>query len=518
MIKKIQIILLLITLSLSGINLTCGQRKGDKGMYFAKKTYTDTPQPRFERDKDKIPIPILVGNPGWLEMYWKCWELAMNKAKKPYPGSPFVSNYIDEAFNDNIFQWDTHFMLMYWNYIYYIFPAIQAHDNFYCRQHKNGYICREIQEKDGKDFYYDGKENNTLTNTINPPLYPWVEYEYYKISGDNSRFKLIIPVLEKYSKWIDTNRIKPGTKHSLYWQTGLGSGMDNTPRSGSGWICMSSQMAMFYLYLSKICEHEHAESKAKKFYSRSKKIAALINEWMWDEEDGLYYDVNDNGEQVKVKTAASFWPMLAEICNQEQAERLVKNLKNPSTFWRPFPFPTLAADHSAYNPKGHYWLGGVWAPTNYMIIKGLQKYGFQQFAAQTTEKYLFGMYEVFKKTGTIWENYAPESYNPDDIAKGDFVGWTGLGPIALLIENIIGIQLDALNNIIHWHLNRTDRHGIQNLRFRDAMVSLIAEERVDINAAVNMNVESNKGLLLKIYNRGDEKLFEIKKGENRIKF
>lgn len=516
--KSIDIFVLSFSLISFALLFSCSRKPGERGKYFAKKIYTDTLLPQFEKLKDQIPIPILGNDPGWLEMYCKCWELAMNKAKKPYPGSPFVSNYIDEAFSDNIFQWDTHFMLLFWNYVYYIFPAIQSHDNFYCRQHSDGYICREIHEKNGEDFYYDGKDNNTLINTINPPLFSWVEYEHYKISGDDSRFKLIIPVLEKYGEWLDKNRIKPGTKHGLYWQTGLGSGMDNTPRSGSGWICMSSQMAMFYLYLGKICKRVEDEAQAKKFYSKSRQIAGRINQWMWNEEDGLYYDVDDNGEQVKVKTAASFWPMLAEICSNEQANRLVENLKDPKAFWRPFPFPTLSADHPDYNPKGHYWVGGVWAPTNYMIIKGLQKYGFQGFAAEASEKYLSGIYEVFKRTGTVWENYAPESFNPGDIAKGDFVGWTGLGPISLLIENIMGIQLDALNNMIHWHLNRTDQHGIENLRFRDAVVSLIADERTSQTTLAKIHITSNQPMKVKIYNRGDVRIFEINVGNNDIEF
>lgn len=516
--KSLELLILSYSLIFFILLLSCSLQTKERGKYFAKKTYSDAPLPQFERDKVKIPIPILDGNPGWLDMYWKCWELALNKAKRPYPGSPFVSNYIDEAFSNNIFQWDTHFMLMFWNYIYPVFPAIQSHDNFYCRQHENGYICREIQEQNGEDFYYDGKENNTLTNTINPPLYPWIEYEYFKISGDDSRFKIIIPVLKKYGEWLDKNRLKPATTHGLYWQTGLGSGMDNTPRSGSGWICMASQMAMFYLYLGKICEHEKLGVEAKKFYSKSNKIAKKVNRWMWNEEDGLYYDVDDDGNQVKVKTAASFWPMLAEICTQEQAQHMVKNLKDSKTFWRTIPFPTLSADHPQYDPRGHYWLGGVWAPTNYMIIKGLQKYGFQEFTTEASEKYLYGMYEVFKNTGTVWENYAPESYEQGDIAKGDFVGWTGLGPISLLIENVIGIQLDALNNTIHWHLNRMDRHGIQNLQFRDAVVSLVAEKRTDKNAVVRIKVESNNDLILKIYNRKQVNEFKISTGRSDVEF
>jgi len=494
----------------------CSQKPEEKEMYFSKKTYTETPLPDYAEEKDRIPTPIIDDNPGWINMYWKCWELALTKSKKPYPGSPFVSNYIDEAFCDNIFQWDTHFMLMFWNYIYYIFPAIESHDNFYASQHSDGFICREINEFTGEDFYYDGKENNTLTNTICPPLFPWVEYEYYKISGDDSRFARIFPVLEKYGEWIDNNRINPDTKHGLYWQTGLGSGMDNTPRSGSGWICLSSQMAMFYLYLGKICEHEKINQKAEQFYLRSKTIAEKINRWMWDEADGMYYDVDDAGQLVKVKTAASFWPMLAQICSEGQAARLVENLKDPQQFWRTIPFPTLSADHPDYHSKGNYWLGSVWAPTNYMIIKGLQNYGYHEFAAQAAEKYLQGMYHVFNKTGTVWENYTPDSFEQGSIAKGDFVGWTGLGPISLLIENVLGIQLDALNNTIHWRLNRTDRHGIENLHFRDAVVTLIAEKRKNQNENVKIFAEANTKLKLKIYIGKKFMVANIKKGENNF--
>jgi hypothetical protein len=170
--KSIDLLILSLSLNSSILLFSCSPRTIERGKYFAKKSYTDTPLQQFEEIKDKIPIPIFDDDPGWLDMYWKCWELALNKAKKPYPGSPFVSNYIDEAFSDNIFQWDTHFMLLFWNYIYYIFPAVQSHDNFYSRQNSDGYICREIHEKDGEDFYYDGKENNTRINTINPPLFP----------------------------------------------------------------------------------------------------------------------------------------------------------------------------------------------------------------------------------------------------------------------------------------------------------------------------------------------------------
>jgi len=409
-------------------------------------------------------------------------------------------------------------MLMFWNYIYDIFPAIESHDNFYARQHKDGFICREINEHTGEDFYYDGKENNTLTHTICPPLFPWVEYEYFKISGDDSRFAKIIPVLEKYGAWIDEHRIDSNTKHGLYWQTGLGSGMDNTPRSGSGWICLSSQMAMFYKYLGKIYEHENELTKARDCYSRFQTIADAINRWMWDDAEGMYYDVDNAGAPVKVKTAASFWPMLAQIGSDEQVARLVANLENPDLFWRIVPFPTLSADHPSYDPSGHYWLGGVWAPTNYMIIKGLQQYGYHELAALAAERYLAGMYKVFKTTGTVWENYAPDSAAPGDIAKPDFVGWTGLGPISLLLENGLGIQLDALNNTIHWRMHRTDRHGVENLRFRDHCITLIAAPRSSKAHRSSVTVTSNAVFTLELSLADRRQTIPIKAGTQVIEF
>ena len=80
-----------------------------------------------------------------------------------------------------------------------------------------------------------------------------------------------------------------------------------------------------------------------------------------------------------------------------------KHLKNKREFWRPHPFPTLSRDHFLYADDGGYWRGSVWAPTEYMIIRGLLNYGFDDFAAEAVELHLRNMYKVMKDTGTIFE-------------------------------------------------------------------------------------------------------------------
>ena len=122
--------------------------------------------------------------------------------------------------------------------------------------------------------------------------------------------------------------------------------------------------------------------------------------------------------------------MLAGIATEQQAKRLVKNLNNPKMFWTKIPFPTLAADEPEYRSEGEYWLGSVWAPTNVMIIKGLEKCGykgFEEFASLSAENYIDGMSRVFKKTGTIWENYSPDSYARGSLSKP--ILWAGAGAV-----------------------------------------------------------------------------------------
>ena len=494
---------------------------GKRGLYFEKKNYTDSPIPTFAENAKFLPSPILENNPELVKLYWAAWELAFDHFKRPPKGSPFVSNYIDEAFAPNIFQWDTFFMIMFARYANHIFPSIQSLDNFYCRQYENGYICREIVEATSEDFVFEGREH-----TINPPLFSWAEVENYKITGDKSRFAMVLPVLEKYTEWLEKFRRKENTKHNLYWQTGLGSGMDNTPRSGSGWVDMSAQMAMMYNDMALMSDELGLKEKASSFKEKAKVIGEKINQFMWNEEDGLYYDVDDNGNQIKCKTIASFWPMLAGISNQHQAEKMLENLKDTKTFWRTIPFASLAADDRNYKADGSYWLGSVWASTNVMVIKGLDKFGvgenakyFSEFATIATEKYLEGMFEVYKRTGTIWENYAPDAYTRGLWSRPDFVGWSGCGPIELLIENIIGLRPNGVEKSLTWILNRIDAHGIINLRFGNVNASVICEKRKNVNSPVVINVETDKVFTLKVVHpRLGSKSFKIESGTQKLVF
>lgn len=416
--------------------------------------------------KEHLPHPILPTHPQWVDLYWRAWEIARGKIKRGTPENGFVEAFMDEAFSDQIFQWDTCFMAIFARYGQGIFPGIVSLDNFYRKQHPDGFICRKIHEADGRDAF--GQDSD---QAINPPLFAWAEKEHYEFTGDSSRFPRVLPILTRYYQWVKAHRRR---QNGLYWTSNLGSGMDNSPRDGHAWVDLSAQQALAARCLADIAATLGEEAVAAEYRAEYQELTHLINDLTWDEGERFYYDLYPDGSRSRVKTVAAFWPLLAGIADDQQAEGLVAHLTDPAEFWRPHLIPTLAADHPAYDPQGGYWLGSVWAPTNYAIIKGLEQYGYTELARQAAENHLANMAAVYRDTGTIWENYAPEASAPGNRAKPDFVGWSGLGPIALLIEIILGLRVHAPSNTLRWRLRPREEHGIRGLRFGDNTVDLVA--------------------------------------------
>ena len=132
-----------------------------------------------------------------------------------------------------------------------------------------------------------------------------------------------------------------------------------------------------------------------------------------------------------------------------------------------------------------------------MTVKGLQNNAYEELASVISRKNIANMYKVYESTGTIWELYSPEMCMPATDATGvymvkpDFVGWSGLIPISMFIENIIGINADAVRNRVEWRSTSDKRHGIEGLRFGDVITSLIKEDD-------EVTVESNASYCLTI--------------------
>lgn len=504
------------------------------GLFFAKTQYEDTSPMTFEQVKNLLPEPILESLPEYVSCYWRTWEIAYNNVHVPTAESGFVSNFVDAAFNGNIFLWDTAFITMFCNIAHPYIPGIRSLDNFYCKQLDDGEITREIVRETGELFsrwvnsgrkplhsYFHNhyqfrglaKSNPDKINyeemykpdlgrtvetppyltldSLNHPILAWAEVESWKHTGDTDRLLLVWEPLVRYYEAL---------RYHLYNEFGLfvtdWASMDNSPRNeylGSG-VDISCEMVLFGRNLIEIgkalIEYKKQQGDDQGIESITARIAELeqdadkfsktINEQMWDDATGFYYDVTNEGTRAPVKTIAAYWALLAGVADGKQAEKLAEWLNDPKTFNRKHRVPVCAADEPGYDPRGGYWRGSVWAPTNTMVIRGLEKYGYDSLARDIALNHLDNVVKIYNDTGTIWENYPPDFIDSGDADKHDFVGWSGIAPTLYLLEFAVGLKGDAANQQLSWRLQPgMGTVGCNRYWFAGRTLDLLATEQPD---------------------------------------
>ena len=467
-------------------------------------------------DTTQLPQPIYDANPEFVDLYYAAWDQAWEKVK--VQEGMFQSPYMDEGlWDDTIWIWDTEFMVLFCRYAPDIFPGIESLDNFYEAIHNSKSSSLRIWHPD------------------NPPFFPWVEYEYYKMTGNKQRIKHILKderFLQRHYEWFD--KITPSTKlHFEHWETklekcdigyhwgGLQSGMDNTPREdGTGgrllWVDALAQQTLSALYIKRLADVIGDKATAKEFAKKYETGKELLNTYYWDNTDGFYYDIFDDSHGFnKVRTPASFWAMLAEAPSAQQAMRMAGYAADPEEFGGKYPWKTVTPRHPAYNDSiGDYWRGAIWLPTAYMSTKALEAYGFHELAHRNSLNLLKQMSDTYRNysPATIWECYSPSAAKPSfrlrdgksKRVRPDFCGWSALGPISLFIENVIGFSnIDATKRLVEWHRHGSERQGIRNLRFGSVIADIVAEGN-------SIEVVSNKDFTLTV----NGKRFAVKAGMN----
>ena len=98
--------------------------------------------------------------------------------------------------------------------------------------------------------------------------------------------------------------------------------------------------------------------------------------------------------------------------------------------------------------------------------------------------------------------------------RQDFVGWTGLGPIALLLEQVIGLEADAARDRLTWRIHRPDRHGVIGYRFGDQLIDMIVEDASESPRAIR--VTTSDSFTLQVEYEGSPAVFEVARGEQRV--
>ena len=468
--------------------------------------------------KDVIPTPVFDDKPEYVDLYHVAWEQA--RAHIKYQPGLVQPRYMDEGFRDEaIWIWDSEFMVMFCKYAPKLFPGIETLDNFYYTLHENAGSPLSVWHPD------------------NPPFFAWVESDYFKFTADSAHIRELISskrFLQKHFELFNTmnhdtqfpfpisnDGVRIQYKGIGYnWQSWQ-SGMDNTPRKREMplfWVDAISQQALSALYIVRLARIAGDEATASEYQAKYDELKEKINQYYWDDEDGCYYDLREADlSKTRILTPASFWPMLAEVPSQEQAQAMVSFALQDGKLGGTVPWTSVSRDDPDFDPDGNYWKGSMWLPTAYMGIKALEKYGFFTEADATAQAILEHMWQTYSQYDphTIWECYNPNKPEPASkkegtknvkAVKADFCGWSALGPISLFIENVLGFyDVDGPSATIRWNLHQTCRHGIRDLSFGGITTSIIYDKG-------RVTVVSDKPYTL--YINGTE--YPIHKGKNRF--
>ncbi|MBE6688917.1 MAG: hypothetical protein E7588_06530 [Ruminococcaceae bacterium] len=482
-------------------------------------------------NRDKLPRPFLEGREDLTQLYYKAWELAFKNVE-----------YIDkEGWNpqltcmpgvNTVWQWDSCIMVFITNYSNGTISALNNLDNLYrLRRTSDGYMSMA---------YRISTEKEAFGERINPPLMAWAEWSYFMISGDDSRFEKVLPALEGLYSFINTRRTRSCGLY--YFEDPGSSGMDNAPRGGYPavqllgsdvcFIDLACQQALTARHLALICRHLKDNQKADFYDGEHARICGLINKYHYSEKTGFYYDFFARGSAdakvklINTKTAAAFWALTCGAATGERADSVIRHMTNPDEFYTNVPFASLSADDLNYMPDGGYWLGGVWAPTNFAAIRGLCDAGRHDLARESAIKYLDAVAKVENDPDytSIWEVYSPTEHRPalreeGTLCRKDFVGWSGLAPITLFIENIIGLTFDAPKNTVTFRLNGK-KCGLDNMEFNGAKLSVECTHADSAKGATAVSISAEKPLTLRVIspdgNRSTD--FSVTPGNNTFSF
>lgn len=514
------------------IEITVHDWGGDGGLYRRIFLRALPPLP-----KEQLPEPIVGAHPSWKHIYWKAWEIAWSKISFANSENGFTETYMDEGFNEQIYQWDTCFIAEFGKYGEPLFPAYQSLDNFYRKQRPDGYIQRVYHETDGKEWQAPSLDEPV----INPPLLAWMEWNFYEFSGNQQRLSETYPKLKKYFYWIKSH-MQSKDIPNLYFQTAWGSGMDNIPRGESersAWIDMSSQQALAALYLGKIAELIGFQQEAIRWEQEHLLIKQAIQNHLWNEHAQYFQDLDKYGRWSGHKHLGSFWSVLAKVASEEQTHSLMSHLKDPNEFYRPQLFPALSASDPNYSPSGGYWSGGIWSPALYMTLQAVKESKDWAFSREIAQRHLNQVATVYAgqflnldkilpvyqdgSYNTFWECYSPESLEPctrgDNkyYALQDFVGWSGLGPISMLIEDIIGLKILGSQNTVRWNLQEPSQVGLKNFKLSANNTMTLLASEVQHDGTRTIEIQNSKEFQLEIH-QDEKRIFnqKIPPGIHRI--
>ncbi|MBR5528584.1 MAG: hypothetical protein IKV97_06210 [Clostridia bacterium] len=315
-----------------------------------------------------------------------------------YLWSPYRCTSPCKSRFDGVWNWDTAFHAL----------GFSRWDTELAKENITGFF--KFQRGDGQlpDVLYE--DGRIIFTASKPPFFAWAVQQVYNRDGSKKFLEEMYPALVRNASFWEKNRSNgemffydaenKGQDDYLMF-VGFESGWDNSVRWDGNVtdyypVDLNCFMVMTYRALSYMASELGKDDDSAVWIKKAARLAALVNERMWDSNNCYYSDlIKSTGKVSNVLSPASFMPLFINIASEEQAECMgkvaVERFKGK--------MPTVSFDHPGYS--NDYWRGPTWLNVAFFAAKGLKNYGLS--VADTIRENILDM--CYNEKDGIFENY-----------------------------------------------------------------------------------------------------------------
>jgi hypothetical protein len=402
------------------------------------------------------PSPVLEGNPRWVELYWKAWEnLHAATVEETEPG-PWPSRAFAQ---DGAIGFDETL-------------AISLYANWGWRAHPVRETLSHVLQGVADDGAAPAQFRLTGSagSATGIPLAALAVSRGFRVSGDLDALRLQLAGVQRrhaffrarYSYDIPPKdeKEKPRVGYRVPVE------LSNLPFPQESPGEASAEALGLLLQDAAMLGHLYrgiGDSRSAGTADRLAQVVAQNFGKLWSAQDRRYRSAGEDGTERD-----SLMPLFGTIGGKApHAKEALQGLFDPARYYRRTLFPTVAKTDPAFN-------GTISSRPlyTYLALRALIDNGMQRDAGRAAE-HILGVYESAAGSAlNLFGAYGPETRTPPE---GALPGSLEAGTIAIaaLIEAVMGMDVDAKAGKVTWFLRRQDRHGMENLRFGDNVVSII---------------------------------------------
>lgn len=264
-----------------------------------------------------------------------------------------------------------------------------------------------------------------FTSRSQPPIlttFIFYVYERYEMSDEWLEGFIAVAKSEYENVWMSTKHPHHRNVHkglsrfydinSLHDLAEAESGWDMTPRFQRQ--CLDyipiDLNCLLYVYetdFERAAKLVDDKDEAKKWHDKSQERKKTINKTLWSTRQKFYFDFNYHEKKLSpVWSLASYYTLWAGVATETQAKELVEKLHR---FQKTGGLTTTIGNFMLTklfgSTKTQWAYPNGWAPLHYIVIKGLQRYGYEKEARDVALSWLKNNNDWFTSHKEFLEKY-----------------------------------------------------------------------------------------------------------------